>query len=333
VRPKDRLADLLYRSGGADVCRPRKDLLVVFGYHRIRHDGVSTSTRFDDGVFGPTAATFRAQLQWLLKRARLLSADELMEHVETGAPLKEPCAVVTFDDGYRDNYTIALPILEELGVPAIFFIPTLMIERRRLGWWDLIAYFLKRAPRTSIDFDGRLLPAGYRCDEAIDYLHGLMKTEPAGRTADLLERLSTACGVPFPSHAEQDAELMTWDQIRDAGARGMTIGSHTHSHRVLRTLDRAGIDDELGISKGVLEREIGWPVRTLAYPVGGYAHFDDRARESARRAGYRLAFSFNTGVQRLRDLEPFDVRRLSPGRELGRFAAIATFPRLFAWAA
>ena len=75
---------------------------------------------------------------------RLLTLDELVAQVETGSPWREPVALLTFDDGYRDNFDVAVPILRERNVPATFFIPTAFLESPRLPWWDHVAYVIKQ---------------------------------------------------------------------------------------------------------------------------------------------------------------------------------------------
>lgn len=332
MSPKDSVAELLYRTGVTRKhLRPSASLLIVFAYHRIKPRERGFRTAFDRGVFGPDPGAFREQLEWLRSHTRVLSEEELLTVAETGDPLEEACSVVTFDDGYRDNYTLALPLLEELGIPATFFIPSRLIETRRLGWWDLIAYFLDRCQKRSINVNGREHLLGRKRSAVISYFHRVMRLRPADETANLLEQLSAACEVPFPRRSAQSAELMSWREVRDASSRGVRIGSHTHSHRVLKTLGRAALWEELTSSKRLLEEKTGQRIRTLAYPCGSYQDFDETVQQATVEAGYRLAFSFNTGVQQGGRLEPFDVKRLGASELPSRLAAITLFPRLFAW--
>lgn len=90
-----------------------------------------------------------------------------------------------------------------------------------------------------------------------------MKLEPSNKNESLQLRLSEACGVRLSSLDVQDAELMTWDQIREAYGSAVAIGSHTHSHRVLATLDETAQHEELARSKRILEDKLGAKVRSL----------------------------------------------------------------------
>ena len=115
--------------------------LVVLTYHRIAEPGADS---FYDPVISATPESFRAQVEWFHNRVRLLTLDELIDQVESGLPWREPVMLLTFDDGYRDNFDLAVPILRERNVPATFFIPTGFLESPRLPWWDHVAYVIKQ---------------------------------------------------------------------------------------------------------------------------------------------------------------------------------------------
>ena len=95
------------RAVGAPVAAWRPGL-VVLTYHRIAEPGAEP---FYDPVISATPESFRAQIEWLRSHARILTLDELVTWVDTGSSRREPVAVVTFDDGYRDNFDVAVPIL------------------------------------------------------------------------------------------------------------------------------------------------------------------------------------------------------------------------------
>src|ERR1041385_2743514 len=120
---KSLLAHFLYHSGflrGAASFRQKG--IVVITYHRIRPDGgPPISDCLDENVFGPDQSNFERQVKWLKRNLTVLSEPELLEVIQNSR-VKEPCAVITFDDGYRDNYELAYPVLRAHGAPAIFFV-------------------------------------------------------------------------------------------------------------------------------------------------------------------------------------------------------------------
>lgn len=335
---KRMLASLLSWAGALEIARAGgRNRLIVFNFHRIAPGPQGTwSTPFDAGTYGPDAESFRKELQAMKRFADPVSEAELVAFAEGRAKLPRHGFMVTFDDGYRDNYELALPILKELGIPAIFFIPTEAIDERKLGWWDQIHYLVKKSTRSEIQLGGRRLELGPCRLAAAEACVQEMSSRPASgheSTEAFLRELSLACGVELPGPELCSAELMTWEQVLDAQRQGITIGAHTHTHRVLSTLSLDDQREELRSSKRMLEAKLGTPVRSLAYPVGGYEHFNPETKTLAQEEGFDLAFSFNTGINCVVPpslFDRFDVRRLSGLGEPVLYAGVMSWPELFA---
>lgn len=334
---KGRLAQALFRSGSLSALRALlRGRLVVFNYHRLRRDpspgGAEERTPFDETTFGPTRAQFFEHVEWLKRHATILSEEELCEHLAARGRPPRHAAMITFDDGYRDNHDLALPVLRDLGVPAIFFVTSGFVEERRVGWWDLIAFLLRRSPRPSIAFEGQTFDLRGGFDAAAGFFTRKMKLEPAGATADLLERLARACEVALPDREFQGREMMTWDQLREAARQGIAIGSHTHTHRVLATLERVAVVEELVRSRALLEERLGRPVRSISYPVGEYRHLPADIGALARHAGYELGFSYFTGgLNRWDHIDRYDIKRVDGPEDLAAFATLSVIPELRSW--
>ena len=126
----------------------RRPGLIVLTYHRIAEPGADL---FYDPVISATPDAFRSQVEWLHNRVRLLTLDELVAQVEARSPWREPAMLLTFDDGYRDNFDVAAPILGERSMPATFFVPTAFLDSPRLPWWDHVAYIIKTNACKSTD--------------------------------------------------------------------------------------------------------------------------------------------------------------------------------------
>lgn len=284
--------------------------LFVLNYHRIWPTRDGGPSRYDDGVFGPDIHTFRRQMEWLRATTCVLDEDGLIELAGQSAfPRGAIYSAVTFDDAYRDCYSIARPILDEFGIRAIFFVPIDMIESRVLGWWDQAAFLLKETRHDVIRVRGESLELRADFLAALRRVLRMFKLEPAEKTIGLLDELSYACGVSLPSKDLQSAELMSWDEILHMRRAGHAIGSHTLSHRVLATLGHEQQAIEIKQSRARLELNIGCRVRSFAYPVGGPQHFNSTSVELVKEAGYELAFSFNTGIETLPIVNRFRIRR------------------------
>jgi peptidoglycan/xylan/chitin deacetylase (PgdA/CDA1 family) len=311
---RGRLAGLVNHLGLLHVVSwlPRSPRLVVVNYHRI---GSTDQNPYDDAVFSATADAFRAQVRFLQRHFDVPPPDEVVAAVSDGFRLTRPTALLTFDDGYRDNYELAFPVLKACGASAIFFIPTDFVDHPRLPWWDRIAFAVKQSavdvleldhPRRAT-FDLRAAPRRRVVKQVLDFY----KAHAAADEAAFLAHLEQRTGVSPPDNVSAHNWIVTWNELREMAAGGMCIGSHTHTHGILGEKDEPSQLRELQVSKEVLERELGRPVTTLAYPVGSVAAFSEATKRLAHEAGYRLAFSYYGGTNGAGHFDPFDVRRVT----------------------
>jgi peptidoglycan/xylan/chitin deacetylase (PgdA/CDA1 family) len=308
-----------------EACR-----LVIYNYHRLRPDYNGELYRFDEDVFGPSAAIFKMQIRWLKANTRIISENELMDFFERREFPSQICSMITFDDGYIDNYTLAYPILKEENVPAIFFIPTKAIKDRQLGWWDILSYILKNSPIETIEFENKIFSIKVQYSQVKKFFLQKFKLESYEQTKQLLEKLSLLCQVQIPEVRLQDTELMTWEQIIEMSENNIIIGSHTHNHHVLATLNIENQLQEAKTSKSLIENQIGRKVNSISYPVGGYQHFSKDSQRVVKECEYRLAFSFNTGVNYWTRINRYDIKRIAPPDRKSLLAATTILPQVFA---
>ena len=281
--------------------------LICLNYHRV-----TDSTPFDDGVISASTAEFEHQIEWLRTHVPILNEDEALRMVRGEADPGAPVAVITFDDGYADNYAAACR-MAELGVPGIFFIATGFIETGVVPYWDRIGRSVKRTAGTAVSFrvGGALqsIPANEPpAAAARTLIHAYRATEATQQEA-FLQALEQAAGVPGGDDSGRDL-FMTWEQLRQFRGMGHGIGAHTHSHPTLSALPAEQQLAEMKQSRDILKRQLGWAPRTLAYPVGTPAAFNSESKAAAKEAGFEAAFSFYGGRNPRGATDPFDVRRL-----------------------
>ncbi len=292
----------------------RRPCLVVLCYHRI---GNPTLDPFYRPVFSADPEHFRTQVRQLRDRFRLLRLNEVIPSIESGLHLKEPCALITFDDGYRDNFDLALPILKEFEAPATFFLPAAFLESPRLFWWDRAAHVIHQTSLESLSLD---VPRPLRFDltssnrDAVifEVVHAFLKDDRAGEAA-------------FLAHLEERAEVEVMENLLGGNlfigfkeARcllnsGMDVGSHSLTHPKLAKLTEDDQYRELADSKLLLEQELGSPIETVAYPFGGLDAFDEQTKRLARSAGYRLGFAFLGGANQPGHADAMALRRINVG--------------------
>ncbi|HEY6006037.1 MAG TPA: polysaccharide deacetylase family protein [Anaeromyxobacter sp.] len=323
------LAKVLWRSRILTALRTlREPSLVVLNFHRVRGDGPAQVSVFEEGVFGPSASGFERQMEWVSRNTEVLTEGEVIERFDGGRAFGTPSSLVTFDDGYIDNYETAFPILRRFGIPAIFFIPTALISSRQLGWWDIVAYLVKGSRRSSIRIGDAEISLADRT-KAIRELIARVKQRSVEAPAYSMEKLAEACDVPLPPVGVQGRELMTWEQLREVSRSGIAVGSHTHTHPVLSKLGRDGQREELRVSKEILERELGKPVRSIAYPFGGSLHYGKDSMSLASECGYEIGFSFHGRANRSGRIDRFGISRFRAPDEIELMAASIVIPEVF----
>jgi tetratricopeptide (TPR) repeat protein len=332
------LANILHNSNLVNLFKrlPMRNKLIILNYHRIRPSDFLFHTDFDDGVYGLNSDEFARQVKWLKHNTLVMSERDLLDHYKAGRffspKTSAPCVVITFDDGYRDNYTLAYPILKYYEVPAILFVTTQMVNARQMSWWDIIAYLIKRCEKPFISFGGRQLPMGDKKKDAIAFFLLMMRQEQYEHTKYLLPELSEACDVALPALELQDKEILTWEEIREMAQHQIAIGSHTHSHRVLSTINPSSQKEEMILSKLIIEENIGQPVRSISYPVGELIYVPEETPRIAASSGYLLGFTTNTGVNDWQSIQPYGVKRTA--RLLEKVATVSlltVLPGLFSW--
>ncbi len=312
--------------------------LSIVTYHHIADE--DPEYPYDPDVCDATPTQFRRQLELIAKYCTPIGIDELVRAID-GEPLPENPVMVTFDDGYLSCHDIALPILRAVGVRATFFIATAFTSERRLYWWERIALVLNQARRAG----GTLTyPTAMPLDKNDPTLRprlvALVKNTPNLDVDRFLDELCTELDVEWSRELEAEYAnglIMQWDHVRALARAGMDVESHGRYHRVLQTLDDAALEDECTNSRIEIEKQLGRPVRAIAYPVGRRVAREARIRDALAAAGYRIGLSNKTGVNRLWPLafrgvlpiDPFDVRRLSTDRRINdaMFIAQIAVPR------
>lgn len=326
---KDHLALWLYQTGLLRLLSlVQNKQLIVINYHRIWADGRKNHTLFDDEVFGPTRSELKLHFHWLRQNMEVLSEDDLLQIVSGVVRPPGRAALITFDDGYIDNYTLAYPLLLDYRLPAIFFIPTKAMEERTIGWWDYVAYLLKKTKHETIVFEGREISPKDKLQQAMHYVLSFIDYNRKD-IGELLVDLCAACEVELPGAEMQDKELMSWNHLREVSKHGISIGAHTHSHNILSSSDLDSQKNELLCSKQIIEKQIDIKVRSMSYPVGNRHHFTEETKELAAECGYKLAFSFLTGINSWQGLDTMDVKRISVSNYLPRFVGTMRMPALF----
>jgi peptidoglycan/xylan/chitin deacetylase (PgdA/CDA1 family) len=319
MRAIERLAGSydVHAEEGSALPRVRATAGSKFGilcYHRVGTQGVPLFSRLEPSAFA-------AQMRYVKKHYRVVPLGQLCDELQDGRRVP-PTLAITFDDGYRDLYTHAFPVLQKYQIPATIYLIGRCMESGEVPWYDRIFLALKAAPGESLKVElggakefrigspsGRVSAAW----EMVSYLRRLPNTRR--------QEWCAAFERQFPLPVEElEGRMLDWNQVGTMHRAGISFGAHTMSHPVVSQLDPRALEEELVVSKKVLERGLGARVEDFAYPFGKPEDGSVAAEGILRRAAYRSAVTtiqgFNTtGSDRLR------LRRL----QIAEDTALANF--------
>ncbi len=259
---------------------------------------------------------FQAQLASLSRFGSVLSLDEIMDRIECGRRLPPRCIALTFDDGYRDMYTLAGPLLKRHNLPAILYVAVDAIERGFL-WPDLLRHAIRttREPRVELatlqDGETRTFELATLAGrvQAVSQLNKRLKGIQDSEMWCVLDELAwkllgrSAHTVTIPGL------MLSWDELRSLTRDGIEIGAHTMTHPILTRVSEQEAEHEITTSRWRLEEVLGVPVRHFAYPFGQPTDFSRGLRRLVQTAGFRSACTTIFGCNRPTD-DWFTLKRI-----------------------
>lgn len=287
----------------------RRRLLIVC-YHGVASEGDPR-----DWLLMPARA-FEQQLAYLAGHYRVLPIDQALRELRDGV-LRSPTACVTFDDGYLDNLTEALPRLVRTGIPATVYLATGLIGTPRVLWTTELDLAFRASKAGRVSADGLLPPTELPAQPAdrsalAARVRARSKELPVRDRRRLHGMLLSALGAVSPD-ATRPFRIMSWDDVRRMEESGLiTFGGHTVNHEIVARLDDAELREEIAGSMQAVRSHAARVSDTFAYPNGRPSDFDDRAAAVIRAAGGLAAVSTIEGLNDA-DTDPFALRRVTVG--------------------
>jgi peptidoglycan/xylan/chitin deacetylase (PgdA/CDA1 family) len=256
--------------------------VVIATYHRIslERDDWSRTT------LSPQA--FETQIRYFRENFQILSLDQLLSHLLGDKSLPRRVCVITFDDGYRDNYVYALPILRKYAVPATFFLTTGHIGINKPFWWDEVGYLVHHAVPTHLELEEL---GSYPMESASDrrranlVITGKLNDLPEERKNTLIERLADISRVNIPADMGKQL-ILSWEEVEEMSQKGAQFGAHSMTHATLTNLPLEQAKWEIRQSKEGIEERLGRKVSFFSYPDG---RFNSEIVEIVRETGFAAA--------------------------------------------
>ena len=270
---------------------------------------------------------FEEEICYAKERFRFMDMEEYLGRVKNGKEVPDKTAIVTVDDGYRDFYEIAYPVLRKHAVPATVFLTTDFIDGKGWLWIDIIRYALKETTRDglTIEIAGKTHELSIRDEKETRWASRTLgvacKTlSPQDRTATL-EKLLEMLGVELPARPTEDFAPLTWAQVIEMHRDGISFGAHTCSHPILTRVERDRALYEIAESKKRIEENLGRQVVSFCYPNGFEGDYDAELKRTVETEGFWGATTAVYGMNG-RGSDRYELRRIPAGyRQLVGFMA------------
>ncbi|BBO68077.1 hypothetical protein DSCA_20070 [Desulfosarcina alkanivorans] len=261
-------------------------------------------------------------MRFLKKKFRIVDISRLDQSEYFQANNKD-CIALTFDDGYRDVYSQAFPILKKYNVPATVFLATGYINTLRLLWYDRLSWILYKTisipdikklakyeihPKIAHDVCSFFSEKPSNSLNILRRIAAQLKKFKTKEQNFILESLANACNIEeWPGSNERT--MLSWEEVSQMAMHGVSFGGHTVSHPNLNTMEHTDIRNEIITSKLEIEAQTQKPVTVFAYPYGGKEYYNENVVRLVKEAGYKYACTTNVGFETFPIKRPLTMKR------------------------
>jgi len=329
LKPKNLLKYGVYYYSGMRrtfmECKTRQTLWIL-RYHSVS-DYRDQNFRYLTPSIAVSPAVFESHIAFLSRNYRIISLDDVVAWISGAISLPRPAVAITFDDGYRDNYRHAYPILKKYGATATFYVATDAIGNADPLWTSELRDLVYRARQRhvtlySINSQRIDLSNEAAKKQTIQTIGRIMRcADKKTRGVIVREMRDKLIGE---KNGFLDEVMMSWDELREMKRGGMSIGSHTMSHPLLPAISQQEAAIEIAGSKAKIEEELDAPVVHLSYPNPGEGvHVNEAVKTLVRHAGYLTARTSSKGSVR-KDSDLLALKGISTDNS-------CSHPALLAW--
>lgn len=295
----------------------------ILGYHRIIDD--KAADPFDFGMC-TSVDNFERQIDFLTKKFRIETVQSALEIIKSESATETPILSITFDDGYLDNHSLALPMLQNAGVRASFYICTSEFDSGNPFWWDRVIFAVAHTQERELSlkqFDMDCVVPGvslapYKRRHSLSIILQALWSTDYRRCIDIVAQLEDVLNARADHYW---APRMSGTEIRALLNAGMEIGCHNSVHHDMTLMDMEDVRDQLQHSGSEISAITGeWP-EGFAYPAGAHS---DETEKCVAEAHYAYALGTERGLNPW-NCERLNLRRMSVGNN-----SISDFKRCLA---
>lgn len=257
------------------------------------------------------------QLKYLKRHYSVLKLSEVMTRIQKGLSLPDHTAVVTFDDGYKNNFTNAYPLLKRLEIPATIFLATGCISTKALNWYDQLYLGIRNTREREVDLKKYglglySLVSDKKKQDAfeiiVEYLKQVSSNDKDAVLNNIFRTLRSDISV-----SETDFDSLDWKEIIQMDQEGLIeFGGHSVTHNILSRLSDADMENEIIQSCKAIESNLGKKCLMFAYPNGTKNDFTQRSKDLLRMHGIQCGLTTISGLNAV-DEDSYELKRIGVG--------------------
>jgi len=291
---------------------------VILMYHSVVEDPRQTAATIR---ISQSRASFERQMATLARRFNVVTLDQVVSFVSEGLPIPRRSVVVTFDDGFADNFETALPILTRYGIPATFYVLVGAVDSGTPPWYCRLAYAFNstmhgewKQPNANFKFNLHDRDGKSAAMEAAWDIGAALSGSAQQRMVEEVEATLEVQAIDARSRL-----MMNWDQVRALKNAGHTIGGHSLTHPNLAHVSAAEAKAEIFGCKEALEAMVGSPAKHFCYPHPALnPQWTPDTKEITREAGFQSAVLTTPGSVRRGD-DILSLRRIPASEDSERW--------------
>ncbi len=280
-------ASFLAHTGFLDLYSAARRILLgpqvaIIEYHHVAPEDNPLDTSNVD------VEEFEKQIAFLRQSAEILPLEVLADRLRRRQAMRKRTVSITFDDGFKDNYRYAYPILRKYNLPATVFLATGYIESPDTFWDIKLRYMLLNTKAEVLDIDGLEryhFPSAYERSTTAGRIIKHLSELPNREKDLLLEKIFKQLNVEIPRGFGEDITL-TWTEIREMSNNGISFGAHTVTHLSLTQVTLENARNEIVASKEAIEEHLGKRCTSFAFPLG---YFNEDLVRLIPEAGFTCA--------------------------------------------
>lgn len=290
------------------IARLREPNVVVLRYHSVLDNPAEQADSIGLGIIH-SSADFSRQMEYLSRICNVVTMDQVFGFATGAIKLPRRSVAITFDDGFADNLSTAIPIMNRYGIPGTIYVMTGYVAS--VPWYCTLRYIFTKSRRASFTdpFDGRLRSLENPEDRRRSFLScsRVCARTPRAEIENRISALENALDVQYRPTTPL---MLDWDGVREVVRQKHTIGAHTMTHPNLAYVSAEEVRTQMACSKMTIENQIGNKIRHFSYPSPIMEpHWTAETIETCKATGYDTAVTCSSGCIRRGD-SPLAIQRI-----------------------